>query len=95
MSIQETNFGGSSSRPGASVSQKSTVPPVLTLSLNKQGIYCQPRFHVGYFMTCAVLGASSEFGLAPYQKMLFLGMLAITVRNPMALINQNRALLRP
>ena len=42
--------------------------------INKQGfkkLFClQPHFHVGYFMTCAVLGFRDKFGLAPYPKLL-------------------------
>lgn len=43
----------------------------------KWGLLKQPRFHVEYFMTCALLAVISEFGLASYPKMLVLEMLAI------------------
>ena len=38
--------------------------------VNTALILKQPRFHVEYFMTCALLVGISEFRLAPYPKML-------------------------
>ena len=43
----------------------------------KLGLLKQPRFHVEYFMTCALLVSISEFRLAPYPKMLVLKMLVM------------------
>jgi hypothetical protein len=43
----------------------------------KLGLLKQPRFHVEYFMTCALLVSISEFRLAPYPKILVLGMLVM------------------
>ena len=53
----------------------------ISKKLQKEGLKMrllkQPRFHVEYFMTRALLVGISEFMLAPYPKNLVLGMLVM------------------